>query len=122
MNRVFQLSAAAALVLSAGVALAADPIKIGVDGPFTGGSSSMGVSMRDGVRLAIEEINKSGGVLGRQLVAVERDDEAKNERGVQIAQELINKEKVTAVVGYINTGVALASQRFYQDAKIPVFN
>ena len=36
--------------------------------------SSMGVSMRDGVRLAIEEINKSGGVLGRQLVAVERDD------------------------------------------------
>lgn len=82
----------------------------------------MGVSMRDGVRLAIEEINKSGGVLGRQLVAVERDDEAKNERGVQIAQELINKEQVTATVGYINTGVALASQRFYQDAKIPVFN
>ena len=82
----------------------------------------MGVSMRDGVRLAIEEVNKSGGVLGRQLVAVERDDEAKNERGVQIAQELINKEQVTATVGYINTGVALASQRFYQDAKIPVFN
>jgi len=101
---------------------AADPIKIGVAGPFTGGSSSMGVSMRDGVRLAIDEINKSGGVLGRQLVAVERDDEAKNERGVQIAQELINKEKVTATVGYINTGVALASQRFFQEAKIPVMN
>jgi branched-chain amino acid transport system substrate-binding protein len=101
---------------------AADPIKIGVAGPYTGGSSSMGVSMRDGVRLAIEEINKNGGVLGRQLIAVERDDEAKNERGVQIAQELINKEQVTATVGYINTGVALASQRFYQDAKIPVFN
>lgn len=101
---------------------AADPIKIGVDGPFTGGSSSMGVSMRDGVRLATAEINKSGGVLGRQIVLVERDDEAKNERGVQIAQELINKEKVIAVVGYINTGVALASQRFFQEAKIPVFN
>ncbi len=53
---------------------------------------------------------------------VERDDEAKNERGVQIAQELINKEKVVAVVGYINTGVALASQRFFQEAKIPVMN
>ncbi|KXU90202.1 amino acid ABC transporter substrate-binding protein [Caballeronia megalochromosomata] len=104
------------------LAHAADPIKIGVDGPFTGGSSSMGVSMRDGVRLATAEINKSGGVLGRQLVLVERDDEAKNERGVQIAQELINKEKVVAVVGYINTGVALASQRFFQEAKIPVFN
>ncbi|SPB13301.1 branched-chain amino acid ABC transporter substrate-binding protein [Caballeronia novacaledonica] len=104
------------------MAHAADPIKIGVDGPFTGGSSSMGVSMRDGVRLATAEINKSGGVLGRQIVLVERDDEAKNERGVQIAQELINKEKVVAVVGYINTGVALASQRFFQEAKIPVFN
>jgi branched-chain amino acid transport system substrate-binding protein len=41
---------------------------------------------------------------------------------VQIAQELINKENVVATVGYINTGVALASQRFYQEAKIPVMN
>src|SRR6201991_2484045 len=112
-----------ALALTAGAAYAADPIKIGVDGPFTGGSSSMGISMRDGVRLAIDEINKSGGLLGgRQLVAVERDDEAKNERGVQIAQEFINKEKVAAVVGYANTGVALASERFFQEAKVPVMN
>jgi branched-chain amino acid transport system substrate-binding protein len=113
---------ASALSLAAAAAFAADPIKIGVAGPFTGGSSSMGVSMRDGVRLAADEINKAGGVLGRPLLLVERDDEAKNERGVQIAQELINKERVAATVGYINTGVALASQRFYQDAKIPVMN
>ena len=93
------LACAGALALLSSTAGAADPIKIGVDGPFTGGSSSMGVSMRDGVRLAIEEINKSGGVLGRPLQAVERDDEAKNERGVQIAEELINKEKVVATVG-----------------------
>jgi len=110
-----------ALACSASLAHAED-IKIGVSGPFTGGSSSMGVSMRDGVRLATAEINKAGGVLGKQIVLVERDDEAKNERGVQIAQELINKEKVAATVGYINTGVALASQRFYQEAKIPVMN
>jgi branched-chain amino acid transport system substrate-binding protein len=113
---------ATAVLGFAGLSMAADDIKIGVTGPFTGGSSSMGVSMRDGVKLAIEEINKSGGVLGRKLIAVERDDEAKNERGVQIAQELISKEKVVATVGYINTGVALASQRFFQDAKIPVMN
>jgi len=113
---------AVALAALTTLAMAADPIKIGVDGPFTGGSSSMGISMRDGVRLATDEINKAGGVLGRQIVLVERDDEAKNERGVQIAQELVNKEKVTAVVGYINTGVALASQRFFQEAKIPVIN
>jgi branched-chain amino acid transport system substrate-binding protein len=111
-----------ALACAAATSFAADPIKIGVDGPFTGGSSSMGVSMRDGVRLATDEINKAGGVLGRQIQLVERDDEAKNERGAQIAQELINKEKVVAVVGYINTGVGLASQRFFQDAKIPVLN
>ncbi|MDM0005169.1 ABC transporter substrate-binding protein [Variovorax sp. J22G73] len=115
------LAVASALSLSA-AAFAADPIKIGVDGPYTGGSSSMGVSMRDGVRLAAEEINKAGGVLGRQIQLVERDDEAKNERGVQIAQEFVNKEKVVAAVGYINTGVALASQRFFQEAKIPVLN
>jgi branched-chain amino acid transport system substrate-binding protein len=102
--------------------MAAEPIKIGVSGPFTGGSAPMGVSMRDGVKLAVAEINAKGGVLGRQLQIVERDDEAKNERGVQIAQELINKEKVAATVGFINTGVALASQRFYQEAKIPVMN
>ena len=111
-----------ALACTAVTAFAADPIKIGVDGPFTGGSSSMGVSMRDGVRLAADEINKAGGVLGRQIQLVERDDEAKNERGVQIAQELINNEKVVAVVGYINTGVGLASERFFQNAKIPVMN
>ena len=116
------LACAASLMLVSSVASAADPIKIGVSGPFTGGSSSMGVSMRDGVRLAAEEINKSGGILGRKLELVERDDEAKNERGVQIAEELINKEKVVATVGFINTGVALASQRFYQDAKIPVMD
>jgi branched-chain amino acid transport system substrate-binding protein len=114
--------ALATAALVAGPAAAADTIKIGVDGPFTGGSSSMGVSMRDGVRLAVDEINKSGGVLGKQIELVERDDEAKNERGVQIAQELINREKVVAVVGYINTGVALASQRFFQEARIPVMN
>ena len=103
-------------------AVAAEPIKIGVTGPFTGGSAPMGVSMRDGVKLAITEINAKGGVLGRKLEIVERDDEAKNELGVQVAQELINKEKVTATVGFINTGVALAAQRFYQEAKIPVLN
>jgi branched-chain amino acid transport system substrate-binding protein len=117
-----QLVIVAAVSSFAGLASAEEPIKIGVSGPFTGGSSSMGVSMRDGVKLAVDEINKAGGVLGRQLQMIERDDEAKNERGVQIAQELINKEKVTATVGFINTGVALASQRFYQEAKIPVMN
>jgi len=111
------------LLFTASLAWAADPVKIGLSGPFTGGSSAMGVSMRDGVKLAVDEINKAGGVLGgRPIQLVERDDQAKNEIGVQIAQELINKEQVAATIGYINTGVALASQRFYQEAEIPVMN
>ena len=104
------------------LSFAAENIKIGLQGPLTGGSSPMGVSMRDGAKLAVTEINAKGGIMGRQIEMIERDDEAKNERGVQIAQELINKEKVVATVGYINSGVALASQRFYQEAKIPVMN
>jgi branched-chain amino acid transport system substrate-binding protein len=121
MNIRRHIFAVAATAMLATGAYAAD-IKLGVSGPFTGGSSSMGVSMRDGVRLAAKEINAAGGINGNKIVLIERDDEAKNERGVQIAQELINNEKVVATLGYINTGVALASQRFYQDAKIPVMN
>ncbi len=108
-----------ALTLSA---QAADTIKIGVSGPLSGGSSPMGISMRDGVKLAADEINKAGGILGRKIELVERDDEAKNERGVQVTQDLINREHVVATLGFINTGVALASQRFYQQAKIPVID
>ena len=117
-RHIFAITTAA--MLSAG-AHAAD-IKIAVQGPFTGGSSSMGVSMRDGVRLAAKEINAAGGINGNKIVLIERDDEAKNERGVQIAQEMINNEKVIVALGYANTGVALASTRFYQDAKIPVID
>lgn len=112
---------AGALVL--GTALpgwAAETIKVGLSGPFTGGSSPMGISMRDGIRLAASEINAKGGVLGRKIELIERDDEGKNERGAQVVQELINKEKVVAGIGVVNTGVALASQRFYQEARIPV--
>jgi len=101
-------------------ATAAEPIRIGVSGPFTGGSSPMGISMRDGIRVAVDEINAAGGLLGRPVRLVERDDEARNERGVQVAQELVGREKVVAAIGIVNTGVALASQRVYQEARIPM--
>src|SRR5476649_1447070 len=122
MNFALKLLVAGAVLGWSTAGMAADPIKIGVSGPFTGGSAPMGASMRDGVKLAVADINAAGGILGRQIELVERDDEAKNERGVQVSQELISKEKVVATVGFINTGVALASQRFYQEAKIPVMN
>jgi branched-chain amino acid transport system substrate-binding protein len=99
---------------------AAEPIKLGFEAALTGGSSSIGVPMRNSVELAIAEINSHGGINGRPLVLVQRDDEGKNELGVQIARELIEKEQVVAMLGYTNTGVALASQRFFQDASTPV--
>ena len=61
-------------------------------------------------------------MLGRPIEVVERDDEARNEVGVQVSQELINKEQVVATLGFINTGVALAGERFYEEAEIPVIN
>ena len=119
--RIKSVIAAAVLGMSVS-AFAADPIKIGLSGPLTGGSSPMGVSMRDGVKLAADEINAKGGVLGRKIQLIERDDQADNTRGIQVTQELINKEKVVAGIGFINSGVSLAAQRFYQEAKIPVMN
>nr|WP_211163183.1 ABC transporter substrate-binding protein [Aromatoleum diolicum] len=110
----------ALLCLIALPAIAAAPIRVGVSGPFTGGSSPMGISMREGIRIAAAELNAGGGVLGRPIELVERDDEARNERGAQVVQQLIDKERVVAGLGIANTGVALASQRFYQQARIPV--
>lgn len=110
-----------ALAMAASVASAQD-IKIGYLCPLTGGSAPFGVSARDGSALAIKEINEKGGVLGRKLMLVERDTEAKNERGVQLAQELIQREQIVAGIGFCNTGVSLAAQKYFQEAKIPVFD
>jgi branched-chain amino acid transport system substrate-binding protein len=118
--RFVRTAAFAALALLAAVSEATEPIKVGVSGPFTGGSNPMGIAMRDGIRLAAREINEAGGILGRPVLLVERDDEARPERGAQVIQDLINREKVIAGLGIVNTGVALASQRFYQQAHIPM--
>ena len=99
----------------------ADVIKIGLSGPFTGGSAPMGISMREGVRIAVEEINLYvGGVLGKKIVLVERDDQANPASGGAIANDLINGQRVIATVGIVNTGVGLTSIDVYQKAKIPV--
>ncbi len=98
----------------------ATPIKVGVSGPYVGGSVAMGTSMRDGVLLAINEVNQSGGVLGRPLQAVVRDDKADIETAKGIARELITEERVVANLGYINTDNALHATPLYQAAEIPV--
>ncbi len=103
-------------------AASAEPIRIAVTGPFTGSSAPMGLSMLAGVRIAAEEINLGGGIFGRRIELVERDDKADPETGKKVVQEVIEKEKVVAGLGFVNTGVAMAAQRLYQDARIPVIN
>jgi len=101
---------------------AADSIKLAITGPFTGGSAPMGASMRDGAKLAISEINNAGGVqvgaAKMKIEVIERDDEAKNERGALIAQELASTAGLCGVIGSVNTGVVLAGDRHLQEKGI----
>ncbi len=106
------------------VALIAHPsfgqsIRIGLSGPFSGGSSPMGESMRNGVRLAVDEINAVGGIHGKTIELIERDDQSRNELGAQLASELVQR-KVAATIGIVNTGVGLVSIDAYQKARIPL--
>jgi branched-chain amino acid transport system substrate-binding protein len=101
---------------------AADVVKIAITGPFSGGSAPMGASMRDGAKLAIAEINAAGGIkVGTKMMkidAIERDDEAKNERGALIAQELASMSDLAGVIGTVNTGVVLAGDKHLQEKGI----
>lgn len=101
---------------------AADMVKIAITGPFSGGSAPMGASMRDGAKLAIAEINAAGGIdVGgkkMKIEVIERDDEAKNERGALIGQELAAMPDLAGVIGSVNTGVVLAGDKHLQDKGI----
>jgi len=103
-------------------ATAADTVKIALTGPFSGGSAPMGTSTRDGSKLAIAEINAAGGIqVGdkkMKIEIVERDDEAKNERGALIAQELASMADLSGVIGSVNTGVVLAGDKHLQEKGI----
>ena len=117
MNKL--LLAALLSALCVAQALAGNTLKLAITGPFSGGSAPMGASMRDGAKLAISEINQAGGVqvAGKKLKIeiVERDDEAKNERGALIAQELASMDDLSGVIGTVNTGVALAGDKHLQE-------
>lgn len=115
------LAAATTFAFSASAMAADDTIRIGFYCPLTGGSADMGVSARNGIRLAFEEINgMAGGVNGRKLELVERDDLANPEHAKKVVEELIQKEKVVATMGVCNTGVGLATIDAFQNAKVPL--
>jgi len=113
------VAAGAMLAASAAFAQTANPLRIGVIGPFTGASSDFGVPMLNGIKLAVDEINAVGGYLGRPLELVIKDDTANPDAGVARATEMVN-EKVVATIGFCNTGVAMKSLDVFQQNKMPL--
>ena len=98
---------------------AVSTLKIGLIGPFTGGSADFGIPMRNGVQHAVDEINAVGGYLGRKLELVIKDDQGNPDVGLKLSEELV-AEKVEATIGFCNTGVAAKSLETYQKAKLPL--
>jgi branched-chain amino acid transport system substrate-binding protein len=100
-------------------AQAQNTFKVGVIGPFTGASADFGNPMLQGIQLAVDEINAVGGYLGKKLELVVKDDKANPDEGLKQSQALV-AEKVSVVIGFCNTGVALKSLEVFQNAQLPL--
>jgi branched-chain amino acid transport system substrate-binding protein len=108
-----------ALSVPGGPARAADPIKVGIVDSYSGPPSTYTNDVLDGFKLAVNKINAKGGVLGRQITFVTRDDKFKAELGLSSAKELLMREKVDLLVGTINSACALAISDLAKKEKIP---
>jgi urea transport system substrate-binding protein len=78
---------------------AADPIKIGAVLPFSGGVELYGAQAKLGLDLAAADINAAGGILGRPVEVIYRDDTTKGEVAVQVTRKVVEEDGVLAVVG-----------------------
>ena len=113
------LGALAVLAASPALAQAQATVKVGIIGPFTGPSSDFGIPLRQGIELAVAEINTAGGYLGRPLELVVRDDKGNPDAGLAASQDLV-KQGVVGTIGFCNTGVAAKSLDVYQNAQSPL--
>ncbi|CAG2153474.1 Leu/Ile/Val-binding protein [Cupriavidus campinensis] len=119
-RRALLATAAAACVMTALPAHAADTIKIGLITALSGQSARAGESLTRGMTVAIDEINAKGGLLGgRKLELVRRDDEGNPAKGVLAARELIYKEKVAVLFGGLDTPVSMAIVPIANQEKVP---
>ena len=97
-----------------------DTIRVGVYGDTTGATSSFGVSTKNGIALAFEEINAAGGVNGKKLEMVFEDDQGSPEKAKTVISKLINQDKVVAVLGEVASSNSLAAAPVAQEAKVPM--
>ncbi|MFC0402417.1 branched-chain amino acid ABC transporter substrate-binding protein [Paraburkholderia rhizosphaerae] len=105
---------------SIGAVQADEIVRIGHVAPLTGPNAHLGKDTENGARLAVEEINAKGLVIGGQkvtLVLDAQDDASDPRQGTQVAQKLVD-DKVVAVVGHMNSGTSIPASKIYSDAGI----
>ena len=112
------------LALVAGLALGssgafAQTVKIGCLSSLTGPLSSAAIAENQGVQLAVDEINKAGGILGKQIELLTRDTAGDPTKAVNFAQQLAFSDKVQFVIGPVNSGEGLAAIPILARAGVP---
>lgn len=113
------LSLALVFLLAATPALAEKIIKVGIVDTYTGPPSTYTNDVRDAFKLATDKINAKGGILGKKIEFVTRDDKFKVDIGLSAAKELIMRENVDILMGTINSGLTLAISDLCEKEKIP---
>jgi branched-chain amino acid transport system substrate-binding protein len=98
------------------------PIVVGEYASLTGNEAAFGRSSHRGTELAIEELNKAGGVLGRQLKLVTEDTQSKEGESSTVVSKLISREKVVAVLGEVASGRSMEAAPICQENKIPMIS
>lgn len=97
-------------------------IVVGYYGDLTGRTSNFGQSTKNGVEMAVDEINKAGGINGRQIKVLSEDDEGRPEKAATVATKLIDQDRVIALVGEVASGNSLAAAPKAQAAKVPMIS
>ena len=113
---------AAALVAAAacGKRGAGDEILVGEYGSLTGTTATFGQSTHNGVKMAVDEINAAGGVLGKKLKLYVEDDQGKPEEAATAVTKLITQNHVVAMLGEVASSRSLAAAPIAQAAQIPM--
>jgi len=94
-----------------------NPIKVGFCGVLSGIPSELGISARNGLKIAFDNINKHGGIKGRKLELIIKDDENNEDTGLQVVKEF-HKEKVVAILGHITSAATGKSFEYINKNKI----